>query len=200
MLTTTTKQNLALARTYYDVFKRGLDSIATKTRGSTHHTTHKTTSQSNSNSNSSNSKHRSASAYALSFLSSSRKSPPNQTLATTNSDAAWDGGFHNPPSTHSLANTHTKGTTVQVASGGREHSVGSAANSDEVFFGAGAGAGEMAIRREVEISVEAEDVRRGSEGGSSYGYGRNDGAWDADLERGVSGEERRQGRAAGRAF
>ncbi|KAM0721448.1 hypothetical protein Q7P37_002372 [Cladosporium fusiforme] len=152
--------NLALARTYYDVFKRGFDSLTTKTRSQQNNTTNNTNTHKSSNTSTSNPK-QTPSAYALSFLSSkhthnhSHNKSPNLTT-TTSHDTAYDG-------------LNTQHTTIQA------NRPPSATDSDEIFFGPGA-AGGGGITREVEFSVQEEDAGESASG---------EAGWERDLERGV---------------
>ena len=155
-------QNLALSRTYWDFFKRGLDNITSKTRStSAHPSNHPASSNGAPNS------------YALNSLPISKKSkssrnrtnsnPLSSTTLTHNSapSPTWDGSHKN------------KSSHVQIH--GRRSSSGARSDdSDEIPLQGiedrdGLGGG---IERKIEFSVE-EDARSGI----------GEAGWGRDLER-----------------
>ena len=155
-------QNLALSRTYWDFFKRGLDNITSKTRS--------TSAQPSNYHPGSNG---AANSYALNSLPVSKKSkssrnrtnsnPLSSTTLTHNSapSPTWDGSHKNKSS-------HVQIHGRRSSSGARSH------DSDEIPLQGrgdrdGLGGG---IERKIEFSVE-EDARSGI----------GEAGWGRDLER-----------------
>ncbi|KAM0706165.1 hypothetical protein Q7P35_006714 [Cladosporium inversicolor] len=170
--------NLALSRTYYDFFKRGLNNLTSKTRSTSAYPRYPEPDASNNPSNS----------HALHSLPISKKSkssrnrndsnPLSSTTLTHNSSASptWDGSHKN------------KSSHVQIH--GRRSSSGARSDdSDEIPLKGGRGDREMerdaiggGIERKIEFSVE-EDARSGI----------GEAGWGRDLEReGSRGGEGRE--------
>jgi len=193
--TLTLNQNLALSRTYYDFFKRTLDTLTSKTRSHPTYPTHPHYTDPNGPS--------APHSYALHSLPKSKKSlsrsrnhhsahksnasnPLSSATLTHNSSASptWDGSHAN------------KSSRVQIHHARRSSSGATSEGSDEIplqgsrekerekerdAWGGG-------IERKIEFSVE-EDVTSGG------GIGEGDAGWGRDLEREGSrvGEEREVG-------
>jgi hypothetical protein len=208
-------QNLALSRTYYEFFKRGLDTFSSRTGGTDYFpppnrasyalhsvskgsTNKKDSRNANSNSNSnSNNKNSNKSS------SSSSSNPLSASTLTNNTSTTWDG---------SQALNNNKSSQVQIHGRRRRNSTGSASgDSDEVPLGKDVGLGSFAtmgvnggIEKKIEFSVEEEaDARTRSAGGCGGGGGGGCGqtkGWGRDLERdGASEGDAREVRA-GRGF
>lgn len=155
-------QNLALSRTYWDFFKRGLDTITSKTRSTSAHPSNRHPGSGGT-----------PNSYALNSLPISNRSkssrnrtnsnPLSSTTLTHNSapSPTWDGSHKN------------KSSHVQIY--GRRSSSGARSNdSDEIPLQGrgdrdGLGGG---IERKIEFSVE-EDARSGI----------GEAGWGRDLER-----------------
>lgn len=181
-------QNLALSRTYYDFFKRGLDSISSRTGGDSHfhmpnrasyalHSVSKGSAQNKNNSakNSNNKSSKSSSSNPLS----------NSTL-TNNTSTTWDGS--QAPNKSSQVQIHGRRRRGSNSSGSGE--------SDEVPLGKEMGLGvNGGIERRIEISVEES---AGSRAGSAGGVG--EAGWGRDLERDAASEGDAREVRAGRAF
>ena len=187
-------QNLALSRTYYDFFKRGLDSISSRTGGDSHfhmpnrasyalHSVSKGSAQ-NKNCNSGNKKN--SSNNNKSNKSSSSNPLSNSTL-TNNTSTTWDGS--QAPNKSSQVQIHGRRRRGSNSSGSGE--------SDEVPLGKEMGLGvNGGIERRIEISVEES---AGSRAGSAGGVGEATG-WGRDLERDAASEGDAREVRAGRAF
>jgi hypothetical protein len=125
-------KNLALSRTYYDFFKRTLDTIASKTRSSTH----------------TRGAPRPSNSYALHSLSKS--TPSNALTAST----LTHNSASSPTGTHTWdGSSYNKSSQVQIHHSGRRQSQ----ESDEVPLHFRT----MGIERKIEFSVEADSRSEG---------------------------------------
>lgn len=153
-LTKLSSQNLALSRTYWDFFKRGLDTIASKTRS----TGNKTGPRSGDNG--------ASNSYALgSVPKSSNKNSKNSSNPLSASTLT-----HNSSRSPTWDGSNNKSSQVQIH--GRRASSAESNESDEIPLH-GRDAMGLGIERKIEFSVEA-DARSGH--GEAGGWGR-------DLER-----------------